>query len=169
MTLDHLNQLDYNDFINTLGGIYEHSAWVADGVFQDKPFQSLEHLYTSMSDVVAQATQDKHLTLIRTHPDLAGKIALADLTEHSRQEQAGAGLNTLSQEEYQRFYSLNDQYKAKFDFPFILAVKGHTKYSILASFEERLPNDIAAEKARALQEINKIAYFRLQALLQENI
>jgi 2-oxo-4-hydroxy-4-carboxy-5-ureidoimidazoline decarboxylase len=169
MTLAELNHLSQNDFIKTLGAIYEHSPWVAEAAYIQKPFESLEYLHSVMSLVVAKASQEMQLDLICAHPDLAGKAALAgDLTEHSKHEQAGAGLNSLSQEEYQRFHDLNNRYKAKFSFPFILAVKGHTKHSILASFEERLPNDLATEKARALQEINKIAYFRLQALLQES-
>jgi 2-oxo-4-hydroxy-4-carboxy-5-ureidoimidazoline decarboxylase len=170
MTPNDLNHLNLEDFVKTLGGIYEYSPWVAQKVFLEKPFENLEHLHASMSLVVMNANKEQQLTLIRAHPDLAGKAALAnELTEHSKNEQAGAGLNTLNSEEYQRFHTLNSSYKDKFDFPFILAVKGHTKHSILASFEERLPNDIFTEKDRALQEINKIAYFRLQTLLEGNL
>ncbi len=170
MTLNDLNTLNYQDFVKTLGGIYEHSPWVAEGAFTARAFTSLEHLHTAMSQVVKQASEDMQLSLIRAHPDLAGKAALAnELTEHSKNEQAGAGLNTLSQEEYSRFHDLNNRYKDKFNFPFILAVKGHTKHSILASFEERLSNDIATERERALEEINKIAYFRLQTLMEGNL
>ncbi len=169
MTLTELNYLSQQDFVKTLGSIYEHSPWVAEGAYKAKPFENLEYLHTAMSQVVKRASEDMQLSLIRAHPDLAGKAALAgDLTLHSKNEQAGAGLNTLSQGEYSRFHDLNNRYKDKFNFPFILAVKGHTKHSILASFEERLPNDIETEKERALEEINKIAYFRLQALLQES-
>jgi 2-oxo-4-hydroxy-4-carboxy-5-ureidoimidazoline decarboxylase len=169
MTIDSLNKLSYHDFVKMLGGIYEHSPWVAERAFGSMPFQNLEHLHQAMSSVVATSSEDQQLALIRAHPDLAGKAALAnELTEHSKSEQAGAGLNRLSPEEYQRFHDLNNRYKGKFDFPFILAVKGHTKHSILTSFEERLPNDKLTEKQRALGEINKIAFFRLQALLQEN-
>jgi 2-oxo-4-hydroxy-4-carboxy-5-ureidoimidazoline decarboxylase len=165
--LDNLNNLDQESFINKLGGIFEHSSWVAEDAWSKKPFASVAELHQAMCDVVRQAPEEKQLSLIRAHPDLAGKAALAgDLTESSKREQAGAGLDRLTQEEYQRFHRLNDAYKAKFDFPFILAVKGHTKESILKSFEERLPNSLEAEKNRALEEIYKIAGFRLEALLK---
>jgi 2-oxo-4-hydroxy-4-carboxy-5-ureidoimidazoline decarboxylase len=164
--LDNLNNLDKESFINKLGGIFEHSPWVAEDSWHKKPFASVRELHRAMCDVVRQAPEEKQLSLIRAHPDLAGKAALAgDLTESSKREQAGAGLDRLTQEEYQRFHALNDAYKEKFNFPFILAVKGHTKESILTSFEERLPNSLVAEKARALEEIYKIAGFRLEALL----
>jgi 2-oxo-4-hydroxy-4-carboxy-5-ureidoimidazoline decarboxylase len=164
--LDNLNNLDKESFINKLGGIFEHSPWVAEDSWHKKPFASVRELHRAMCDVVRQAPEEKQLSLIRAHPDLAGKAALAgDLTESSKREQAGAGLDRLTQEEYQRFHALNDAYKEKFNFPFILAVKGHTKESILKSFEERLPNSLEAEKARALEEIYKIASFRLEALL----
>lgn len=168
MTLAELNQLNQQAFVEVLGSIYEHSPWVAESAYSAKPFKSLEHLHTVMSQSVAEASQDMQLALIRAHPDLAGKAALAQLTEHSRQEQVGAGLDMLSIEEYQRFHDLNDRYKEKFAFPFVLAVKGHTKHSILASFEERLDNDVEAEQERALKEINRIAFFRLQMLIEGN-
>lgn len=165
--LEELNKSDHKQFIEKLGGIFEHSPWVAEGAWNKKPFASVAELHQAMADVVRHASEEKQLSLIRAHPDLAGKAALAgDLTESSKREQAGAGLDRLMQEEYQRFHRLNDAYKEKFNFPFILAVKGHTKESILKSFEERLPNSTEAEKNRALEEIYKIAGFRLEALLK---
>lgn len=166
--LSTLNTLDLESFVKTLGGIFEHSPWIAEHAWHKKPFASLAELRQIMCDVVRTAPEEKQLELIRAHPDLAGKAALAgDLTDSSKREQAGAGLHRLTQEEYQRFHKLNDAYKEKFNFPFILAVKGHTKESILKSFEERLPNSLEAEKVRALEEIYKIAEFRLEALLGE--
>jgi 2-oxo-4-hydroxy-4-carboxy-5-ureidoimidazoline decarboxylase len=165
--LDNLNNLDKESFVDKLGGIFEHSPWIAEGAWNKKPFASVQELHQAMCEVVRRAAEEKQLSLIRVHPDLAGKAALAgDLTESSKREQAGAGLDRLTPEEYKRFHTLNDAYKAKFDFPFILAVKGHTKESILRSFEERLPHSLAAEKAKALEEIYKIAFFRLEALLK---
>jgi 2-oxo-4-hydroxy-4-carboxy-5-ureidoimidazoline decarboxylase len=164
--LEELNNSDKEFFVNKLGGIFEHSPWVAEGSWGRRPFASVAELHQTMCDVVRHAPEKKRLTLLRAHPDLAGKAALAgDLTASSKREQAGAGLHRLTQEEYQRFHELNNAYKAKFAFPFILAVKGHSKESILKSFEERLLNSLAAEKARALEEIYKIASFRLEALL----
>lgn len=166
--LSRLNTLDLETFVKTLGGIFEHSPWVAESAWSKRPFASVAELHQVMSVVVQHAPEEKQLGLIRAHPDLASKAALAgDLTDSSKREQAGAGLDRLTREEYQRFHTLNDAYKAKFNFPFILAVKGHTKESILQSFEERLPNSLEEEKARALEEIYKIAGFRLEALLSK--
>jgi 2-oxo-4-hydroxy-4-carboxy-5-ureidoimidazoline decarboxylase len=166
MTLPHLNGMDRESFVAALGGVFEGSPWVAEGVYPGRPFASLAELHAAMTEVVRQAGEARQLELIRAHPDLAGRAALADeLSEHSRSEQAGAGLNRLSPEEYARFHQLNDAYKAKFGFPFILAVKGHTKDSILQAFEARLPNDAATERETALGQIYKIARFRLGAML----
>jgi 2-oxo-4-hydroxy-4-carboxy-5-ureidoimidazoline decarboxylase len=163
--LSALNSLEQRMFVEKLGGIFEHSPWVAEEAWGKKPFTSEAQLHQGMCDVVRHASEEKQLKLIRAHPDLAGKAALVgNLTDSSKLEQAGAGLHRLTQEEYQRFHELNDAYKEKFNFPFILAVKGHTKESILKSFEERLPNSPKAEKARALEEIYKIAGFRLGTL-----
>lgn len=165
--LSTLNVMSLEPFVKTLGGIFEHSPWIAERAWHKRPFASVTAFHQTMCDVVRDASEEKQLELIRAHPDLAGKAALAgDLTDSSKREQAGAGLDRLSAEEYQHFHALNDAYKAKFNFPFILAVKGHTKESILQSFEERLPNSLEAEKARALEEIYKIAGFRLEALLK---
>ena len=108
------------------------------------------------------------MDLICAHPDLAGKAALAgELTDASTSEQAGAGLDTLSKEEFDRFHRLNEAYKSKFGFPFILAVKGHDKHSILASFENRLENEQDDERIEALRQISEIARFRLEAMFFE--
>lgn len=166
LPLSALNTQSEAEFIETLGGIFEHAPWVAVGVYSQRPFASLSGLHEAMCGVVAGAGAEAQLTLIRAHPDLAGKAALAgELTAASSLEQAGAGLDRLSEDEYRHFHALNDAYRARFKFPFILAVRGHTKASILGSFEERLPNSLGAERDRALKEIYKIARFRLEALM----
>lgn len=167
-SLAELNNLDREAFTRTLGGIFEHSPWIPERAWDARPFGSLGHLHDAMVQVVKEARPEEQLVLIRAHPDLAGKAALAGgLTEHSKGEQAGAGLDRLTPEEYERFHALNTAYQEKFGFPFILAVKGHTKASILASFEERLPNDLETERERALLEIYRIARFRLEALVEQ--
>ena len=124
---------------------------------------------STWQSVVAEANTEKQLVLIRAHPDLAGRAARAgDLTAASTNEQAGAGLDRLSGEEFERFHALNDAYKERFDFPFILAVKGHDKDSILAAFETRLNNDPVTERQTALAEIYKIARFRLNDLVRSS-
>ena len=152
-------------FVDTLGDIFEHSPWIAKKAFKGKPFDSAAQLHEAMTQVVQDAPEDAQLELIRAHPDLAGKAAIAGtLTASSTSEQAGAGLDTLSENEYKRFHKLNSDYKERFDFPFILAVKGHDKRSILAQFEQRLEHSRDEELATALDQISRIALLRLGAL-----
>ena len=166
MNISDINQLPKSAFVQTLGAIFEHSPWVAEGAYAAKPFAAIEALRKAMVDVVDGASLEQQLALIRAHPDLAGKAALAgELTAESTSEQKGAGLDRLTAEEFAKFHRLNDAYKAKFTFPFILAVRGHDKHSILAAFETRLLNDAESERAEALRQIARIAGFRLADLL----
>jgi 2-oxo-4-hydroxy-4-carboxy-5-ureidoimidazoline decarboxylase len=166
MNISDINQLPKPAFVATLGAIFEHSPWVAEGAYAARPFADIEALRTAMVKVVDVAGLEQQLALIRAHPDLAGKAALAgELTAESTSEQKGAGLDRLTAEEFAKFHRLNDAYKAKFDFPFILAVRGHDKHSILAAFETRLLNDAESERAEALRQIARIAGFRLADLL----
>ncbi len=166
MNLATLNTLPKPAFTRILGAVFEHSPWVAERAYSAAPFASLEALRTAMVNVVDQAPTEQQLVLIRAHPDLAGKAALAgELTAESTSEQKGAGLDALTTEEFANFHRLNDAYKAKFDFPFILAVRGHDKHSILAAFETRLLNDAESERAEALRQIARIAGFRLADLI----
>lgn len=155
-------------FVEQFGSIYEHSAWVAERCWDagiDAQHDNVDVLATSMASVLAKATDAEKLQLIRAHPDLAGKAARqGSLTSDSTDEQASAGLDQCTESELERFQTLNDAYKAKFDFPFIMAVRGSNRHEILAGFEERLPNAVETEVARALAEINKIALLRLSTL-----
>jgi 2-oxo-4-hydroxy-4-carboxy-5-ureidoimidazoline decarboxylase len=164
-TLETLNAASEVDFVSLLGGVFEASPWVAAGAAPGRPYASPEALHAAMVRVVKGAGEEAQLALLRAHPDLAGRAALAgNLSEASRAEQGGAGLDRLSETEYRRFHALNTRYRERFGFPFILAVKGHTKESILAAFEERLPNSPEQERARALHEVFRIAHFRLRDL-----
>lgn len=166
ISIEQLNQSDDAQFVETLKDIFEHSPWVAERASPARPYTSIRKLHSHMVAMVAQASMREQLDLIRAHPDLAGKAALAgELTESSTSEQAGAGLDTLTDDEFERFHALNNAYKAKFGFPFILAVKGHDKHSILASFDTRLKNDETDERTEALKQIGEIARFRLEALI----
>jgi 2-oxo-4-hydroxy-4-carboxy-5-ureidoimidazoline decarboxylase len=168
ITLDDLNETDRATFVQRLGGIFEHSPWVAERAFNKRPFASVGALHRAMVEAVENADLELKLALLHAHPDLAGKAALAgELTDHSRREQAGAGLDRLTPEEYARFHALNTRYREKFGFPFILAVKGHTKHSILKSFEARLPHSREDEMATALEQVYRIAEFRLHELVGE--
>ena len=166
MKLSELNQNSDYDFVVALGAIFEHSPWVAEAVTNGRPFASVEQLHQAMSAAVDAASDELQLALVKAHPDLAGKAALSgELTDESTSEQAGAGLDRLSVEEYQTFHSLNDAYQSKFGFPFIIAVKGHDRHSILDAFRKRLENDSKAEKQTALKQIYRIAKFRLEDLV----
>jgi 2-oxo-4-hydroxy-4-carboxy-5-ureidoimidazoline decarboxylase len=161
-------ELDRDAFVDRFGAVYEHSPWVAETVFEagltprhDRP----SGLYEAMKAVVEAAPRDRQLDLLRAHPDLAGRLAVAGtLTVHSAGEQAGAGLDKCSPEEVARFTALNAAYKARFGFPFIVAVKGKNRGEILSAFEARSANDAAAEFRTALDEVHKIALFRLRDL-----
>lgn len=162
LSLQTLASLDRDAFVRELGAVFEHSPWVAERAFERRPFRDVAALHEAMVAVVDEAGEEAQLELIRAHPDLAGRAAVAgELTESSSREQAGAGLDRLSPEAYARFHRLNDAYRERFGFPFVLAVRGHTAHTILASFEERLANSPEAERVRALREIAAIARFRL--------
>ncbi|WP_265532661.1 2-oxo-4-hydroxy-4-carboxy-5-ureidoimidazoline decarboxylase [Pseudomonas saponiphila] len=162
------SSLSREDFVKAFADIYEHSPWVAEKAYDlglDASVDQIEGLHQRMSDILLSADHATQLALINAHPDLAGKAAVqGQLTEASTHEQAGAGIHQCTAEEFQRFTELNDAYKAKFKFPFIMAVKGSNRHQILAAFETRIHNTVDTEFKCALAEINKIALFRLQAL-----
>ncbi|MGV2831936.1 2-oxo-4-hydroxy-4-carboxy-5-ureidoimidazoline decarboxylase [Myxosarcina sp. GI1(2024)] len=162
-SLSELNQMSQAEFTAALASIWEETPVIVKKAWRDRPFADLETLYGAMLGVVEAMSDSEQLALIKAHPDLGSKAKMA---EASVKEQAGAGLDRLSAEEYQRFQSLNQAYKNKFDFPFIVAVKNHTKESILQAFERRLNNSVATEKQQALTEISQIARFRLQAIVE---
>jgi len=155
-------------FVEVFGDIYEHSAWVAEQTWDagiDASQDEIETLQARMAEQLMCADRERQLALINAHPDLAGKAAVrGELTEASTAEQAGAGIHECTTEEFARFTELNEAYKDKFRFPFIMAVKGSNRHQILAAFEERIHNSPEQEFERALSEINKIALFRLQAM-----
>jgi 2-oxo-4-hydroxy-4-carboxy-5-ureidoimidazoline decarboxylase len=157
--------LEKCDFVTTFGAIYEHSPWIAEQAFDlgiTAEHDQIETLHSLFCHVFLSADKDAQLGVIIAHPDLAGRAARAgELTKESTNEQASAGIDTLTEDEFNRFTELNDVYKAKFGFPFIMAVKGSNKYAILSGFEERIHNTPEQEFTRALAEINKIAAFRL--------
>jgi 2-oxo-4-hydroxy-4-carboxy-5-ureidoimidazoline decarboxylase len=157
--------LSRDAFVETFGAIYEHSPWIAERTYDNglnDEHSTIEHLQEAMAEVFLAANKDEQLGVIIAHPDLAGRAARAgNLTAESTNEQASAGIDSLTNEEYAEFTELNDAYKARFNFPFIMAVKGSNKRAILAGFKERIHNSPEQEFARALAEINKIAGFRL--------
>lgn len=161
-TLPEINKMSQVEFTNTLGDIWEETPKIAEKTWHSRPFIDLESLYQAMVAVVEKMSEGEKLALIKAHPDLGSKTKMA---EASVQEQAGVGLDRLSKAEYQHFQSLNQAYKDKFGFPFIVAVKYHTKESISEAFENRLKNNLKQEKKQALTEISKIARLRLTRMI----
>lgn len=159
--LDDLNAGRAEAFVAALGDIYEHAPWVAEGAAVGRPYKTLVDLAAAMQEVVREAGAERQSALILAHPDLAEKAHV--LTAASSAEQASAGLDRLTQDEYARFQRLNRAYKDKFGFPFIVCVRRHGKASILRQFEQRLKNDEGTEQATALSEIFRIAALRLDA------
>jgi len=164
------SEMTAQEFILHFGELYEHSPWVAEHTWMrgvNSTHDSLEPLADALALTLDQADEDAKLALIRAHPDLAGKAAVSGkLTAASTDEQTSAGIHQCSEEEFIRFQDLNERYKTKFDFPFIKAVKGSNKHAILDAFAQRIEHDRASEFNVALQEINKIAKFRLIAILE---
>lgn len=158
-------------FIDHYGDVYEHSPWVAEAAW--KKGLSAEHdapdaLAELMGLMLQKATPKQQIAVIQAHPDLAGKAAMAgELTKDSTQEQAGAGLDQCTPKEFARFEQLNAAYKEKFGFPFVIAVKGLDRHAILTAFEARLHNGLAEERETAIQQIIRIARFRLRARAEQ--
>jgi len=166
MSIDSLNAMEQDEFVQALGHVFEHSPWFAERVSAMRPFERVDALHAAFQLVVLSADEERKLALLRGHPDLAGKAARAgDLTDDSRAEQAGAGLDRLSDEEFERFHALNEAYKEKFGFPFIVAVKGLSKEDILQAYARRVEHDRSQEFETALGEVLKIARFRVDDLI----
>jgi len=163
--------LERDDFISRFGGVFEHSPFIAERAYDAglvvEPLTA-RGVHEALCVPFRAASYEERLSVLRAHPDLAGKLAIAGgLTEDSKKEQAGAGLDRLTPEEHARFTALNTAYVEKNGFPFIIAVKGLNKDDILRAFEERIHNDAEQEFATATAQVEKIAYLRLSALLPE--
>ncbi|MEM9784165.1 MAG: 2-oxo-4-hydroxy-4-carboxy-5-ureidoimidazoline decarboxylase, partial [Pseudomonadota bacterium] len=163
------SRLDREAFVATYGGVFEHSAWIAERAYDEglgAANDTALGLHAAMTTQFRLASEAERMAVLRAHPDLAGRLAAAArLTPDSAAEQAGAGLDALTDAERARFGELNAAYGARFGFPFIMAVKGRSKAEILAAFEARLDNDAATECAAACAEVETIARLRLAALL----
>lgn len=161
--------LDRTGYLARYGGVYEHSPWIAEAVWNAGAVpDDAAALADAMAAQIEAAGTKAQLALLRAHPDLAGKLAVrGELTVESTSEQAGAGLDRCSPGEFDEFQRLNDAYKARFGFPFILAVKGYDRAGILEQFRRRVGNDREVEFREALDQVHRIARLRLQALAEE--
>jgi len=167
ITLEAVNAMDEAAFVAAFGDVAEHSPWVAERAAEARPFASVRDMMEAFGEEVREAGPNEKLELLRAHPDLAGKAAIAgELAPESKREQAGARLDQLTPEEFRRFNDMNDAYKARFEFPFILAVKGADKDTILRSFAERIDRDPEAERAMAIGEVIRIIGFRIEDRVQ---
>jgi len=162
LPLSQLNAMDRSAFVSHLGWVYEHSSWVAEGAWEDRPFSTIDDLRAAMEKVVRFATPDKQMALLQAHPDLVGRLGSeSELTKASRSEQAGAGLKELTAAEAEQMMRNNAEYREKFGFPFILCARLNNARTIREAFAARLPNDRAKEIRVALEEISKIGRLRL--------
>jgi 2-oxo-4-hydroxy-4-carboxy-5-ureidoimidazoline decarboxylase len=165
--LEPLNAADKTSFVGALGDLVEYAPWVAETAYARRPFATLHDLYHAMTSAMRGADSEQRLAILKGHPDLAGKAARAGaLTADSKAEQASAGLDRLSEEEYARFHRLNDAYRTRFGIPFIVCVRRHTKDSILHQFERRLQNERDVEIDTALAEVFRIVALRLDQRVQ---
>jgi len=165
MTLADVNARDRDAFVETLGWIFEDSPWVAERAWARRPFASPAALHQAMIDVVQQASEPEQLALLRAHPDLGTRARISDA---STGEQRGAGLDCLDVAEYDRLQRLNVEYRRRFGFPFLFAVKGSTKEDVLTALEARVRRSRDEELSEALRQVYRIAGFRLDDALRES-
>jgi 2-oxo-4-hydroxy-4-carboxy-5-ureidoimidazoline decarboxylase len=167
-TLAALNSADRGGFVGTVGHLFEHSPWVAEETYEKRPFASLDDLHRALCETMLSSSAQRQMALIRAHPDLAGRLAKAgELTADSTKEQSAAGLDRLTNAEAAEIQSLNDAYKERFGFPFIICARMNAKDTILASMRSRVGSSPEAEHSTALAEIAKIARLRLNEAVTE--
>ncbi|GAA1405970.1 uricase [Glutamicibacter uratoxydans] len=168
LDLQEINAMTQEQFVNDLGPVFENSPWVAEGAWQRGPFESVADLHRAMFDVVSSSPRAQLLDFLNAHPELAGKEAQAgEMTNESVGEQSSAGLDALTAQELARMQQLNREYTAHHGFPFVIAVRGHTKESIFSEFERRKGQSTAAEFKDALAQIAIISRGRLDRLVSE--
>jgi 2-oxo-4-hydroxy-4-carboxy-5-ureidoimidazoline decarboxylase len=166
LSLEALNALPASSFVAALGKAFEHADWVAAVAAEGRPYPTVAALHEAMMQAVRTTPPDRLKAFIGGHPELGSRVKRAELTDHSKAEQGGLGLDALSAEEFDRFSRLNAAYREKFGFPFIVCVRRHTRDSILRQFERRLGNDAATEQAAALTEIGLITRLRVVSMIE---
>ena len=167
-SLAELNAMPAADFAAAFGDVFEHAPWVAERAASGRPYPSVPALHAALMHAVGAAPRATQLAFLHGHPELGGKLARAGaMTDASKSEQGGLGLDRLDDEEFARFERLNAAYRERFGFPFIIAVRRHTRASILSEFERRLANDPGSELAAALAEIGHITRLRLDGKIRD--
>ena len=163
--IDKINKMTQNEFVSVFGNVFEKTNWIAEKTYILKPFKNYEELSSKILEVYENSTKEKHLEIFNSHPYLAlEKI----LTEDSKKEQNSSKLDQCSKEEFEEFKKLNIEYKKKFLFPFIIAVKGKNRSEILNNFRQRISNNINSEFIETKKQVKKIANFRLDEIIKKN-
>ena len=163
-TIDKINKLSRSEFIEIFANIFEKTKWIAEKLYNQKPFDDFKDLCSKMLGIFETAGKETQLKILRAHPDLADKITVNLLTSNSRIEQSNAGLDQCSEEEFNEFKNLNKSYRQKYGFPFVIAVKGKNKMEILSEFRKRILNSVDEEFDEAIIQIGKIANLRLNEI-----
>jgi len=158
-----INSLDKSEFLSIFGNVFEKNQWIVEKTYNSKPYKNFEELFSKMMEIFEHSKKERHLEILNAHPDLAVE---KKLTEDSKNEQKNASLNQCTDEEFVEFRKLNNEYKKKFGFPFIIAVKGKNKEEILNNFRQRLTNNINLEFEEAKKQVKKIASFRLSEIIK---
>ena len=166
--INKINKLSKSEFIKIFANIFENTIWIAEKLYNQKPFESFEELSLKILDIFETTTKEKKLKILKNHPDLANKAKISSLTPDSLKEQTDVGLDQCTEQEFNQFKKLNDTYK-KFGFPFIIAVKGKTKAEILNNFAKRIYSDPETEFNEAIKQVKQIASLRLKELNNKNL
>ena len=162
--IDKIHKLSRSEFVEVFANIFEKSKWIAEKLYDKKPFDSFENLCSAMLEIFESANKETQLTILKVHPDLADKAEVNLLSKNSRTEQSNAGLDQCSEEEFSEFKYLNKKYKRKFGFPLIIAIKGKNKIDILSEFKKRILNSFDTEFNEAKIQVGKIASLRLNEI-----
>ena len=162
--INKINKLSKSEFVKVFANIFENARWIAEELYNQKTFDNFEALSSKILNIFETTTREKQLKILKGHPDLANKTKISLLTTDSLKEQTNAGLERCTEEEFGEFKHLNEQYKKKFGFPFILAVKGKNKNEILDNFKKRIFFDPTTEFDQAIKQVKQIASLRLKEL-----
>mgnify|MGYP001370771089 CR=1 FL=1 len=167
--INKINKLYKSEFTKVFANIFENASWIAEELYNKKPFSSFNELSSKMIEIFENASKEKKLKILNDHPDLGNKTKISLLTPNSLKEQTNAGLDQCTKNEFEEFKKLNTLYKKKFNFPFILAVKGKNKIEILNNFRERINSESQIEFEEAIKQVKKIASLRLEDLNNKDI
>jgi OHCU decarboxylase len=165
--INKINKLSKSEFIKIFANIFENTIWIAEKLYNQKPFENFEELSLKILNIFETTTKEKKLKILKNHPDLANKAKISSLTPDSLKEQTDVGLDQCTEEEFNQFQKLNDSYK-KFGFPFIFSVKGKSKAEILNNFKKRINSDPKTEFNEAIKQVKQIASLRLKQLNNNN-